>query len=906
MNKSILILEENSIVHGLVASSLDMEGISLHHEFEPDQYLAKARLVRPDLILISNEDQSRDYKICNAFIGDPALSSVPRILLANSRDKITEARLNQLQLSGVIRKPFEAGDLQQQVSKFLNLPDFLGVSSEYRKSGSMTEDTPHPLAGVKVLDPDVLGLLNDEPEEDVREDIPDVDFTHELEIEGAAGFLAGSTLAEDEALPDSLHGDMPLHGEDFDESQLHGQSTETQGFEESGDWVAPGGELPDESGGFESTLGMDEGYAGEFEEPQQVASEVWGEDSQGFGRDGMEEGFASGGLDQPLAESFDSGMDADREPGPGSRVDVELSEGALDYQSLGQEMEEGVSLFESDLGSENLMDEGPEKDEDVPPAIRRMVDMKPALSISEEERSRMFPEVADETEAEEGLEVDTSFSPSDDELRQMAQDIQASDHLIYGEEPQPAAEIDAGEYAAFDSEETLEEEMDVTFSPSDEELRRMASDMESQELFVTEDAPSGQEEMLGEAVQEGLTFDEEPAAFDEEPQPFEEVESSLNEEPFAFGGEHHPAAEIKIAEDGESFTFSSEETSFGLEEGDGMALEEDGGELGVDQGLRALEEQTLDGLDEMEESLSGMMDSPPAAGLAEPSSEELAIEVGAPGENVFGEGPTFEPDSQPSVWEPPHGEEEELEMVTEEPVSLEEPQFGRESLEGDMESYDFGTEESDPASWGDEEPPLSDFGGDESEPMESPSMDFGGNGPAVEHNFDLSEVEGVSDDNDFESLFDELKAEISANPIGERLEDVLANEGILGSVAALDFAPPEEDRIFTRAVGIYELPEGGEGLDSAEDDAGYDTGTLDSGFDFGGGGDDFASAPPSAPPQEEDSFDEPIHHYLDSLSKEKLNNVLEEVISNSVRKALEEEVPKMIRKIKKDEGRHGA
>ena len=51
MSKSILVLEENSVIHGLVASALDMDGLTVHHEFNPAKYVERARMLQPDLIL---------------------------------------------------------------------------------------------------------------------------------------------------------------------------------------------------------------------------------------------------------------------------------------------------------------------------------------------------------------------------------------------------------------------------------------------------------------------------------------------------------------------------------------------------------------------------------------------------------------------------------------------------------------------------------------------------------------------------------------------------------------------------------------------------------------------------------------------------------------------------------------
>ena len=74
MNKSILILEENSVIHGLVGAALEIDGVTLHHEFNPDNYVDRARSLMPDLILMSNSDQASDYAVTRELKGDKPLA----------------------------------------------------------------------------------------------------------------------------------------------------------------------------------------------------------------------------------------------------------------------------------------------------------------------------------------------------------------------------------------------------------------------------------------------------------------------------------------------------------------------------------------------------------------------------------------------------------------------------------------------------------------------------------------------------------------------------------------------------------------------------------------------------------------------------------------------------------------
>ena len=159
MNKSILVLDENSVIHGLITSALETEGLTLHHEFNPGRFVERANSLMPDLILVGNSERDPGYQICRNIRASDRLAEVPMVLLASSKETLTRDQLAQLRVDGVVRKPFEASDLQQQVSKHLDLVDLIGSAYEYRRSQSSSEEENNPLANLDVLDDEVLGML---------------------------------------------------------------------------------------------------------------------------------------------------------------------------------------------------------------------------------------------------------------------------------------------------------------------------------------------------------------------------------------------------------------------------------------------------------------------------------------------------------------------------------------------------------------------------------------------------------------------------------------------------------------------------------------------------------------------------------------------------------------------------
>ncbi len=78
MSKSVLVLEENLAIQGLIASSLPPDLLSLHQESDPESFLQQARALKPDLIFVSNEDRSRGYQTLRQIREDQELSSTPQ------------------------------------------------------------------------------------------------------------------------------------------------------------------------------------------------------------------------------------------------------------------------------------------------------------------------------------------------------------------------------------------------------------------------------------------------------------------------------------------------------------------------------------------------------------------------------------------------------------------------------------------------------------------------------------------------------------------------------------------------------------------------------------------------------------------------------------------------------------
>jgi len=130
MSQLILVLEENPEIQSLIAASLKASAISVTQESNPDLFVQQALNLEPDLILLSNSDDDQNYKNYREIRKDPQLKNIPIILLVNPKDELDKKIISELGIDGLLRKPFEASMLQEQLSQFVTLDDNFGIEPD--------------------------------------------------------------------------------------------------------------------------------------------------------------------------------------------------------------------------------------------------------------------------------------------------------------------------------------------------------------------------------------------------------------------------------------------------------------------------------------------------------------------------------------------------------------------------------------------------------------------------------------------------------------------------------------------------------------------------------------------------------------------------------------------------------
>ena len=202
MSQLILVLEENPEIQSLIAASLKASAISVTQESNPDLFVQQALNLEPDLILLSNSGGDQNYKNYREIRKDPQLKNIPIILLVNPKDELDEKIISELGIDGLLRKPFEALMLQEQLSQFVTLDDNFGIEPD-----NEGEDFKIDMSSID-------NQLNDikEGEQEVNSPVEEgSQVTEELEQNALEPKLSSSAGSEmDSMILDDISADMDI------------------------------------------------------------------------------------------------------------------------------------------------------------------------------------------------------------------------------------------------------------------------------------------------------------------------------------------------------------------------------------------------------------------------------------------------------------------------------------------------------------------------------------------------------------------------------------------------------------------------------------------------------------------------------------------------------------------------
>ena len=246
MSQLILVLEENPEIQSLIAASLKASAISVTQESNPDLFVQQALNLEPDLILLSNSGGDQNYKNCREIRKDPQLKNIPIILLVNPKDELDEKIISELGIDGLLRKPFEASMLHEQLSQFVTLDDNFGIEPD-----NEGEDFKIDMSSID-------NQLNDikEGEQEVNSPVEEgSQVTEELEQNDLEPKFASSAGSEmDSMILDDISADMDISTDKVKKAEVE---LDENGIRSNGLEVINDEEVTMDNG-FEFDLKLDE------------------------------------------------------------------------------------------------------------------------------------------------------------------------------------------------------------------------------------------------------------------------------------------------------------------------------------------------------------------------------------------------------------------------------------------------------------------------------------------------------------------------------------------------------------------------------------------------------------------------------------------------------------------------
>src|SRR5512136_3145221 len=120
MGARILVADDSVTIQKVVELTFSKEDFVLEQARNGDEAIRMAKETRPDLVLLDLVmPDMNGYDVCAALRSDPALRSVPVILLAGTFESFDHQRAAQVGANDFVTKPFESQVLVGKVKQLL-------------------------------------------------------------------------------------------------------------------------------------------------------------------------------------------------------------------------------------------------------------------------------------------------------------------------------------------------------------------------------------------------------------------------------------------------------------------------------------------------------------------------------------------------------------------------------------------------------------------------------------------------------------------------------------------------------------------------------------------------------------------------------------------------------------------
>jgi len=121
MGKIILVADDEKIVRDSVRLCLESEGYEIHEAENSAQALARARELRPDLVILDLMMPDKwGYAVCEELKKDPATENIP-VMFLTARKGAASQKIGELKGGDdYIVKPFAPEELREKVRSLLD------------------------------------------------------------------------------------------------------------------------------------------------------------------------------------------------------------------------------------------------------------------------------------------------------------------------------------------------------------------------------------------------------------------------------------------------------------------------------------------------------------------------------------------------------------------------------------------------------------------------------------------------------------------------------------------------------------------------------------------------------------------------------------------------------------------
>jgi CheY-like chemotaxis protein len=150
MARSLLLADDSVTIQKVVELCFGQEDITVVATKSADEALARARDLRPDIVLADTFMPGKSgYDLAAAVKGDPNLAHIPVLLLASPNETFDEGRARGAQADGWIKKPFQSQAIIDEVKKLL-VARPVGTQPGPVRPAAAAVPTPAAVPGVRV------------------------------------------------------------------------------------------------------------------------------------------------------------------------------------------------------------------------------------------------------------------------------------------------------------------------------------------------------------------------------------------------------------------------------------------------------------------------------------------------------------------------------------------------------------------------------------------------------------------------------------------------------------------------------------------------------------------------------------------------------------------------------------